>query len=74
MAPSPRAHEEAGRHPNGHVFEVDGEFEPNGNLPHNRIKGAWKVNGEGRIVGKFIPNPYYRATTEPLDGWESWLE
>ncbi|HEY6167387.1 MAG TPA: hypothetical protein VI454_05065 [Verrucomicrobiae bacterium] len=74
MTPSPRAQEEARRRPNGHVFEFDEKFEPNGKVPHDRVKGAWRVDGEGRIVGEFIPNPYYRAKTEPLDGWEFWLE
>ena len=69
MTPSPRAQEEAKRRPNGHVFEVNGELGPSESVPPDRIKGAWRVDAEGRIVGEFIPNPHYQTKDPPEDGW-----
>jgi hypothetical protein len=55
---------EAKQNPNGWVYAMDGIADPNGAVPPERIKGAWKVNASGEIEGKFMPNPNYR----PLDG------
>ena len=61
--PTPQAHEEAKRNPNGWVYKLDGTFGPNDAVPPERIVGAWKVDGTGRIVGDFKPNPNYRPKT-----------
>jgi hypothetical protein len=59
MQPDPEAIEEAKRHPGGWVYEIDGGYEPDGSVPPHRIKGAWKVDECGNIVGDFILNPNY---------------
>jgi hypothetical protein len=51
---------EAKTRPNGWVYAMDGISDPNGAVPPERIRGAWKVNGNGEIEGDFIPNPNYR--------------
>jgi hypothetical protein len=51
---------EARRKPNGWVYAMDGITDPNGAVPPERIRGAWKVNANGEIEGEFIPNPNYR--------------
>lgn len=60
MIPTPAAHEEAKRTPNGYVYAIDGKYGPDDAVPPERIKGCWKVDAEGRICGEFIPNPNYR--------------
>jgi hypothetical protein len=57
---------EAKRQPNGWVYAIDGVSDPNGAVPPERIRGAWKVNANGEIEGEFIPNNKYR----PPDGAE----
>jgi hypothetical protein len=51
---------EAKRQPNGWVYAIDGVSDPNGAVPPERIRGAWKVDANGEIKGDFIPNPDYR--------------
>jgi hypothetical protein len=58
--PTAVAHAEAKQNPNGWVYAMDGIADPNGAVPPERIKGAWKVNANGEIEGAFIPNPNYR--------------
>jgi hypothetical protein len=61
--PPPGAIAEAARGlqgPNGHVYMIDGPYGPNDDVPPEAIKGAWKVDENGKIVGEFIPNPNYR--------------
>lgn len=50
---------EALKHPNGWVYEIDGVFEKDENVPPQAIRGAWQVNEKGIITGNFIPNPNY---------------
>ena len=52
---------EAKRNPNGWVYQIDGAFGPDENVPPEAIVGAWKVNAVGEIEGDFIPNPRYRT-------------
>jgi hypothetical protein len=54
---------EARNHPDGWVYAIDGEYGPNDAVPPERIKGAWKVDAKGEIVGEFIANPNYRHPT-----------
>jgi len=56
---------EALKYPNGYVYHIDGDFGPNDDVPPERILGAWKVDGEGRITGAFIPNENF----VPRDGF-----
>ena len=51
---------EAKANPNGWVYEIDGAFRPEDGVPPEAIIGAWKVDGDGNIVGELIPNPNYR--------------
>jgi len=51
--------DEAKKHPNGYVYEIDKAFEGEENVPPSAIVGAWKVNDKGIIIGDFIPNPNY---------------
>lgn len=50
---------EALKNPNGWVYEIDEAFENQENVPPQAIKGAWKVNEKGIIIGDFIANPNY---------------
>jgi hypothetical protein len=56
------AREEARRNPNGYVYVIEGKFAPDDPVPPDAIVGAWKVDGEGEIVGEFIANPNYQRT------------
>jgi hypothetical protein len=58
--PSPGAVEEAKSHPNGWVYEIAGKYGPNDAVPPEVIRGAWKVDEDGKIVGDFIPNPNFK--------------
>jgi hypothetical protein len=58
--PTAAAIAEAKQNPNGWVYAMDGIADPNGAVPPERIRGAWKVNAKGEIEGEFIPNPNYR--------------
>ncbi len=62
MKPTPQAHEEAKRHPNGYVYVLDGAFMPHEAVPPERIVGAWRVNAFGLITGSFLPNPNYKKS------------
>ena len=53
---------EAKQNPNGWVYVLDKEFEGKNEVPPEFIKGAWKVNEKGEIVGKFIINPNYQGS------------
>jgi len=63
ITPDKAAIEEAKRLPNGWVYKIEGKFGPNDAVPPEAIVGAWKVDGQGDIVGDFIPNPKYRPKT-----------
>jgi len=54
---------EALNHPNGWVYEIDGTFVKDEETPPQAIRGAWKVNEKGIIIGNFIPNPNYLDLT-----------
>lgn len=47
------------RYPNGSVSRIARGFDPDGAIPIEAIEGAWRVDGEGRIAGKFLKNPRY---------------
>jgi hypothetical protein len=52
---------EAKRYVGGWLYAMDGVTDPNGAVPPERIRGCWKVNEQGEIVGDFIFNPNYRS-------------
>ena len=52
---------EARANPGGWVYEISGQYDPNGAVPPHAIKGAWRVSDGGEIVpGSFTPNPNFR--------------
>jgi hypothetical protein len=53
---------EAKTRPGGWVYEIVGDYQPDDAVPPEAIRGAWKVDDEGQIVGDFMPNPKFRAT------------
>lgn len=57
--PDERLRLTARRYPGGWVYEVVGDFGDDDAVPPEAIRGAWKVNEEGEIVGDFVPNPNY---------------
>lgn len=57
------AKEEALKHPNGYVYVIDKEYQGKSDVPRTAIAGAWKVDENGIIVGRFIPNPNYQETS-----------
>ena len=51
---------EAKKMPDSWVYEIEGNYGPDDAVPPQAVRGAWKVDSAGRIVGDFIPNPNYR--------------
>ena len=52
--------EEARKNPGGWVYEIDRAVgDPYGEVPPFAIKGAYKVDEAGQIVGDFEPNKNY---------------
>lgn len=65
-APLPRELiEEAKKRPGGWVYEIVGNYSADESVPPDAIRGAWRVDLEGRIVGAFIPNPGFKAPPQP---------
>ena len=65
MEPTPGARAEAKQNPGGWVYVIVGRYTPNDYVPPHAIKGAWKVDEQGEIVGDFIPNPNYVPDKQP---------
>ena len=59
MKPPKEAIEEALKFPNAYVYAIDDDYNKEDKIPPSAIKGAWKTNEHGIIVGEFIPNPNY---------------
>ncbi|HEY4194264.1 MAG TPA: hypothetical protein VGM63_01930, partial [Mucilaginibacter sp.] len=55
--PPKGAIQEALKHPSGWVYEIGEAFKGKDEVPSEGVKGAWKVDEKGIIVGEFIPNP-----------------
>lgn len=64
--PLPGEVEEAKRNPNGWVYRIAGNFSRNENVPPEAIIGAWKIDGDGRIIGEFVVNGKYNPDRWPL--------
>jgi len=50
---------EAKTKPGGWVYEIVGGYGPDDAVPPTAIRGAWKVDDGGQIVGDFVPNPVF---------------
>lgn len=50
---------EAKTRPGGWVYEIVGNYGPDDPVPPSAIRGAWKVDEQGDIVGEFQPNPNF---------------
>ncbi|WP_395105194.1 hypothetical protein [Actinomadura sp. SCN-SB] len=79
--PPPELEALAARRPGGWVYEIDAAWvdDPDGYVPPEAIRGAWKVSGEGRLTGEYRenhrhgpPRHDFSALTEP-DHWLDWL-
>jgi hypothetical protein len=57
--PSPGEIEEAKHYPNGSVSRIGGGYAAHEAIPSEAIEGFWRVDGEGRIFGRFLKNPRY---------------
>lgn len=57
--PSFAAIEAARRQPNSWIYELDGQFGPDDDVPPEAIVGAWRVDYTGQIVGSFVRNSNY---------------
>ncbi len=60
LKPTKKAILEALENPNGWVYVIDKAFENIEEVPREAIKGAWKVDENGIIIGEFSPNPNYK--------------
>ncbi|MHB1423615.1 MAG: hypothetical protein ACYC3I_10565 [Gemmataceae bacterium] len=67
---TPEAIAEAKRNPGGWVYAIDGRYNPKDGVPPEAIKGAWKVDESGNIVGQFIPNPNYVPDHPKVENWQ----
>ena len=52
---------EAAANPNGWVYKIEGSFGLNDAVPPEAIVGAWEVDKDGKLTGKFVNNPRYRG-------------
>ena len=68
MKPMAGEIQEAKLHPNGWVYRIQGKYGVNDAVPPEAIVGAWKVDGEGNIVGDFQPNPNFPSVRAPTGG------
>lgn len=57
--PSAGEIEEARRFPNGTVSRIGGGYSAEESAPREAIEGCWEVDGQGRIVERFLKNPHY---------------
>jgi hypothetical protein len=52
---------EAKKRPGGWVYEVVGDYATDDAVPPAAVRGAWRVDDDGQIVGDFIPNPGFES-------------
>ena len=62
MKATKEAREEAKLNPDGWVYAIDGQYDPEGAVPPEAMQGAWKVDQNEEIVGGFIPNSNYKRS------------
>lgn len=58
---NPEIEAEAARNPGGWVYKVDWEYAPGQYTPPEAVVGAFEVDEQGKLTGKFEENPNYRA-------------
>ncbi|MDX3493095.1 hypothetical protein ACKI1I_14535 [Streptomyces turgidiscabies] len=72
---------EAAANPGGSVAEIDPTYidDPNGYVPPEAIRGAWVVDGSGKLTGEYQKNPRhgvpqddFTKLTDP-EHWLGWL-
>ncbi len=51
---------EAKTKPGAWVYEIDARFDPNGAVPPEGVKGAWKIGDDGVPTGEYQANPRYQ--------------
>jgi hypothetical protein len=51
---------EAKANPGGWVYQISGQFNPTDAVPPECIKGAYKVDENGKLRGEFQANPKYQ--------------
>ena len=56
---SDAAKAEAKANPGGWVYEIADGYDPDGAVPPQAIKGAWKVDERGEITDEYKPNPNF---------------
>jgi hypothetical protein len=44
----------------GWVYEIDHAYDPDGRVPMEGIKGAWRVGEDGLPTGEYWSNPDYK--------------
>jgi hypothetical protein len=57
---------EAKTRPGRWVYEIVGSFARDEAVPASAIRGAWRVDENGEIVGAFIPNSNYLPPGQAL--------
>ncbi|MFJ9721641.1 hypothetical protein ACIRP3_02735 [Streptomyces sp. NPDC101209] len=71
----------AAENPGGSVAEIDSTYidDPDGYVPPEAIRGAWLVDGSGKLTGEYQENPRHGVPqddfgklTDP-DHWLGWL-
>ena len=72
MQPLPGEVEEAKKHPNDWVYRIQGTFGPNETVPPEAIVGAWKVDGDGKIIGAFLSNAKFYDGPKMKKSWLPW--
>jgi len=46
--------------PSAWVYDIDWDYRPDQRVPAEAIRGAWEVDGEGKLTGVYDRNPRYR--------------
>jgi hypothetical protein len=59
MEPDDQARAEARANPGGWVYAIGGGYDATEAVPPQAIKGAWKVDENGEIIGDFVANPNF---------------
>lgn len=54
---------QARAHPSGWVYEIDDAYDPDGRVPMEGIKGAWRVGEDGLPTGEYWSNPEYKPSS-----------
>jgi hypothetical protein len=50
---------EAANHRCGWVYEIVGSFREGEHVPSEAMRGAWRIDENGRPTGEFRPNPRF---------------